>query len=50
MRAIAADRRANASLMFAMFAAVLTLGILSLSKGVTHTMIAALNKQAAIRY
>lgn len=50
MRALTADRRAYTSIVFALFAAVLTIGMLSATKGIKNTMVAAINKQAPIRY
>lgn len=50
MTSLARNRRASTSLLFAVFAAVLTLGIIQASKSVKATMVAAIHKQAPIRY
>lgn len=50
MMSLARNRRASTSLMFAVFAAVLTVGMLHASKAVKSTMVAAITKQAPIRY
>ncbi len=50
MTSLANNRRASTSLLFAVFAAVLTIGIMQASKQVKTTMVAAMNKQQPIRY
>jgi hypothetical protein len=50
MMTLASNRRASTTLLFAVFAAVLTLGMIQASKSVKNTMVAAIHKQAPIRY
>lgn len=50
MRTMISSRRASTTLMFAVFAAVMTLGVMSFSKQVKHTVTAAITKQAPLRY
>jgi hypothetical protein len=44
------SRSGSTTIMFAAFAAVLTLGIMMLSRNASHQMVAFVNKQPAIRY
>ncbi len=50
MKTLVSNRRASTSLLFAVFAAVLTMGMIQASKAVKTTMVAAIHKQAPIRY
>jgi len=44
------SRTGSTTVMFAAFAAVVAIGILSMAKPVSRTMMAAIHKQAPIRY
>ncbi len=44
------SRTGSTTVMFAAFAAVIAIGLLSLAKPASRTMIAAIHKQAPIRY
>lgn len=50
MRALAAHRRANTTVMFAMFAAMITLSVMSLSQHAKDTVLAAIGKQITLRF
>lgn len=50
MRRMIDNRRGSTTIMFAAFAAVLTIGVMMLGKSAGSGMIASLNKQPAIRY
>ncbi len=50
MSQILTSKRASTTLWFAVFAAMLTIGVMTLSKRIQHTMVAAVNKQAPLRY
>ena len=47
---IISSRRASTSLMFAVFAAVLTIGVMTMSRQIHNTMVAAINKSMVIHY
>ena len=50
VRRLIESRAGSTTVMFAAFAAVLAIGVLSLSKPVSKTMMAAINKAAPLRY
>ena len=49
-RRMIGSRTGSTTVMFAAFAAVLSLGVMSLSKSASQHMMAAINKQAPLRY
>jgi hypothetical protein len=44
------SRRGSTAIMFALFAAALTIGMMSVAPKIHQTMMAAINKQAPLRY
>ena len=50
IRRLIASPTGSTTVMFAAFAAVLSLGVMSMSKTASKTIMAAINKTAPIRY